>query len=86
MNGLDRSPKELNGDIKPKKEQRGTPNSETSSINGSVTTNGSAIHKQIKDVCDSFSHPMLLFFIATSLIASYFMVISPLLSGWKELG
>ena len=43
MNGLDRSPKELNGDIKPKKEPRSTPSSESSSQNG-APPNGT-LHK-----------------------------------------
>lgn len=59
VNGLDGSPPGVNGDmkpkkegsdIKPKKEARSTPNSDSSSHNGSASTNG-LHHKQIKEVC-----------------------------------
>ncbi|KAF6039139.1 TLE3 [Bugula neritina] len=51
VNGIDKSPRELNGDIKPKKESRSTPNSDTSSHNSTSASNGIPIHppKQVKE-------------------------------------
>lgn len=55
VNGIDRSPKEMNGEVKPKKELLGIPSTETSSQNGVSTSNGGgAVIKPnaVKDVCN----------------------------------
>jgi len=50
MNGIDRSPRERNGELKPpKKETRDSPHSEASSHGSERPSNGT-MHKSIKEV------------------------------------